>query len=1454
MNSSRRRAIILLCCLWAAGAAAQEAPRLLFYAPFDGEAVAFTSDRPVTSTITASDVLLSGLFGEQFVEGIVGQGFLAQTGGLAYPTQDAFEPDRGTLSLWFRPDYDGTDTTVYSTLFGVRDWGLLYKYTDQTIITFGVIKDDGHFDYGCTADISHWRRGEWRHVAVTWDRPGGSRVLYLDGARVTEGRIPSFRPAHTEMVIGATWGNANPARGVIDEVWIWDRPLSDEGIARAHERTRAGRPGWSPPAVAEEEVGAPRPPTGPSPALPPRVNWDIHEPSVARTATRVRIPLSGYWRFAALRRMDEAAPREQMGFMRVPGSWAADDPDWSLVYGPDMQAIRQLPDGTPIRACMYGWYEREFAAPEELAGKRALLRFDSVRAIAEVWLNDTHLGRVLEYADGVLDVTDVLRIGERNTLAVFVSVMARDGEAKGIDQDVWLEGVPPAVHLRGVGLMPSVTRGELGVRAEVAGDEQTARATRLNITCTGGDGASTRLRVAPAARTGADGVVLTGAAPWPDARPWSPDDPFLYVANVRLEDADGTVLDEAHPFRFGFREFEIRGGDFYLNGNKTHLRGQSSPSFSYPNRNTDPLIIREWFSEIQRAGANTVRDYSYGMNTGRRFWAKDNVFDIADEMGVMWFAHLPDLRNVLPGWDREEVREGYRRRIASYVRRYRNHPSVIMWQQTFNLAAYVGDIAPFMLDTDYFPDEPRYRERARIAREAEAMLREIDPSLPILQHASGNLGEMYTTMTYLGFDLPLQEREEWPLRWSLRKHKPLMVVETGFPCILSYYRARAGNKTLQQVYASEPLVAEYTAMYLGERAYELEGEAEADNYDPANWGRRTEQIRRGPAFQAQKVTWADRCLRSWRTWDLSGIVLHVEIREGFTHETEEVGERPFDPREPRMYVERLAPTVSRATGTTPLFEALQRSNQPVLGYIGGPRGNWVSKDHAFFAGEQIDKTLIFINDRQAPIAVTAEWGFSLDGAAPEERLTGRADITVQPGETVFHALPSLQAPDVARRTTGRITLEAASSDGTVISDAFDIEVFPRPEAADETVSCVLVPGDGAAAEVLLRAGVRFREWGGAGAVPETDLLVIGRRAGVWTAQIEEAMRGGMNVLCFEQEGDEFQRFRLDEARARDTFVTAPAHPLLAGLEDRDFASWRGSSDLPAPPYPEPGLGDPPAWPQRFWRWGNTNCVATYAIERPQRIGFTALLSCQFDLLYTPLLEWRLGRGRALFCQLDVSNRYGIDPVATLVVDRALRLYGRPGETVEDAAGGVTPIIVGADAERLREALGVTALVFAEPPPPQELQEALRDGGVALLLADVEPHADYGVTPPLAEAAVFKTDLTPALREALPGLSNSDLFWKRRLPLRVLRDLPPEAVAPDTGVFAVLPHGEGRVIIVRWDPFGFEDPRQRTKSLRVVSALLERCGVRVGASLVKEDAPSPYVEEALDFDPHLYRRW
>jgi len=49
----------------------------------------------------------------------------------------------------------------------------------------------------------------------------------------------------------------------------------------------------------------------------------------------------------------------------------------------------------------------------------------------------------------------------------------------------------------------------------------------------------------------------------------------------------------------------------------------------------------------------------------------------------------------------------------------------------------------------------------------------------------------------------------------------------------------------------------------------------------------------------------------------------------------------------------------------------------------------------------------------------------------------------------------------------------------------------------------------------------------------------------------------------------------------------------------------------------------------------------------------ALLVCGFDLQETALLEAVGGKGRLMFCQVDVTNRYGTDPVATQLVNNLL---------------------------------------------------------------------------------------------------------------------------------------------------------------------------------------------------------
>jgi len=294
-------------------------PNLLFCAPWDGATTpAFARGLTAAGTAGGADVLFQ-LHGPKYEAGQVGQALSLRFGGVHFAAPGNFAESAGTLSLWVRPRWSGSDLSKYATLFGVSGWGLFYKYTDQSYLTFATTKSDGLYDYGCTASIQKWQPGEWHQVAITWDRAAGERRIFLDGQLAGQGQIPGPHPGEKSFWIGATPGGTNPVDGLIDEVYVFDEPLSAGEIEAAYQRARAGQPGWPVPA----QPAAPRA-AGPQPPRPEQVDWWLEDAPRQKTATREKVSLNGFWRFQPVGGIEAEPPRSGWGYLRVPGSWAQD--------------------------------------------------------------------------------------------------------------------------------------------------------------------------------------------------------------------------------------------------------------------------------------------------------------------------------------------------------------------------------------------------------------------------------------------------------------------------------------------------------------------------------------------------------------------------------------------------------------------------------------------------------------------------------------------------------------------------------------------------------------------------------------------------------------------------------------------------------------------------------------------------------------------------------------------------------------------------------------------------------------------------------------------------------------------------------------------------------------------------------------------------------------------------
>lgn len=208
----------------------------------------------------------------------------------------------------------------------------------------------------------------------------------------------------------------------------------------------------------------------------------------------------------------------------------------------------------------YLFYRRTFSVPAAWAGRRVQLHFGAVDNQAFVWVNGilvaTHLGGydafeadITPQLNGgtnelivkVYDPTDTL---ENGTLPAIGKQTVTPSSifytpTSGIWQTVWMEPTPASSILR-VDLTPNIAANTLRVRVF----------TRGNVT-----GHTVRAEAF-------DGATLVGSAiggftdfnvPVPNARLWSPDDPFLYNLRITLRNASGATVDQTMHY-FGMRE------------------------------------------------------------------------------------------------------------------------------------------------------------------------------------------------------------------------------------------------------------------------------------------------------------------------------------------------------------------------------------------------------------------------------------------------------------------------------------------------------------------------------------------------------------------------------------------------------------------------------------------------------------------------------------------------------------------------------------------------------------------------------------------------------------------------------------------------------------------------------------------------------------------------------------
>ena len=309
-------------------------------------------------------------------------------------------------------------------------------------------------------------------------------------------------------------------------------------------------------------------------------------------------------------------------------------------------------------------YRRSFARPDGAT----VLRFGAVSYMAEVLVNGhpvgTHEGGYLPFECPIppeimkdmneVEVRCLLPDGAPNDAGIAFAEIPHGkqswyGPIGGIWQSVTLEVRNPA-HLVDCSIVANLTGAvdvtltvpdaAVGAEAvlEVAGQKATIRLTATSV--------HVRLQI--------DTPAL-----------WSPDSPNLYNLDISIR--RGKILDQT-SHRFGFRSFEARGGQLFLNGQPYYMRAALDQDY-YPEGICTPPSLEFLEDQLHKAKA-------LGLNMLRcHIKVPDpRYYEVADRLGMLIWTEIPNV-----GSFTKAAAARMKATMEGILARDGNHPCIVIW-------------------------------------------------------------------------------------------------------------------------------------------------------------------------------------------------------------------------------------------------------------------------------------------------------------------------------------------------------------------------------------------------------------------------------------------------------------------------------------------------------------------------------------------------------------------------------------------------------------------------------------------------------------------------------------------------------------------------------------------------------------------------------------------------------
>lgn len=323
-----------------------------------------------------------------------------------------------------------------------------------------------------------------------------------------------------------------------------------------------------------------------------------------------------------------------------------------------------------------GWYRKCFDWKEQ--GKIATLVFDGIYMDSTVYINGSFAGEwKYGYSAFVLDITPYLMQGENEILikVAFRSPNSRWYSGAGIYRDVWLEVTEPT-YVKENDIYVTTLKQEEGFILTVETVVQEAGSSVVTNRLFDADGEETSLvlteeKVQTYKNSGEQCYIQKYQVKAP--RLWDVEDAYLYTLRTELSLEERELQIKEQRIGFRYIAFDSKEG-FFLNGRRLKLNGVCEHhDLGAVGAAFNKAAMRRKLRILKDMGVNAVRGAHNMMALG--------AVELADEMGILLISEAFDM------WERSKTTYDYARffkqwhekDVESWIKRDRNHPSVIMW-------------------------------------------------------------------------------------------------------------------------------------------------------------------------------------------------------------------------------------------------------------------------------------------------------------------------------------------------------------------------------------------------------------------------------------------------------------------------------------------------------------------------------------------------------------------------------------------------------------------------------------------------------------------------------------------------------------------------------------------------------------------------------------------------------